>query len=182
MKGIPSSSLINAILVSLFSVGLFVGGSSLLLNSFFAIPVQNLSAIYDEPHTQWAVFSFAAACLVMLTFLQFRAAPARFWHWNSPDLWLFIVLLDAGCLYVSRYVTASQSTQLLTFFWGAIFGKFVAVWVVCSARRYHQISTVPWIVLLVVELLTIASLWPPDTFSAYFYRDQLRWGGPWNNP
>ncbi len=163
------------------------------------IVARYFAVVCYDPTVQWMVVLCLVFYFIMLLSVELRAlsgAP------NCPlrncNVWLGVFVLLAMLRYTFAYDVASQSTRLLIFLTGIVFGKAVSTWAMdvqiytgkapvgngrgcyvavplCGAGPIEMI-TVP-----LLSLLTGVTLWKPEMIL-FQYRGISRWSGIWDNP
>jgi O-antigen ligase len=137
------------------------------------------TAIYDS-QIQWATILCIGIYYVTFTVLKSRIFATRFFHFNNPDLWLFIVILIGAFSYSLGYEKAARSEQMLLFLAGATLGKGANLW----ASSSTQLSQVRRAIFLFLAMLAAACFLQSKDSNILQnkYYDHLRWGGLWGDP
>ena len=110
------------------------------------------------------------------------AVSSTFWPTTNPCLWLACGLFISTVVYAVNYATASQFTLALFLLAGAMLGQGAAVWASWRAEPRRVGRAISWLLVLLIVMLSVASLWCPASVHIFQYRSQARWSGPWDNP
>jgi O-antigen ligase len=89
----------------------------------------------------------------------------------------FYLLLDVFVCVIAYFLNCGPHAPALIFLFGATLGQGVSFGAVNSAKFFLF-----ELVSLLTALLVSASFWRIDLGQAFFYHDQVRLSGPWDNP
>ena len=173
-------------------LSLFGANFTFSSNGFFSHFSQEIVGFIRDPQTQWLILLCLCFYFTTLMLLQPRQQKASFWRLNTRELLMIAVFVVAAFSYVVDYPVSTQSIQPLVLFASATLGKGAGVLAAFKRRKLegenrnnpeHCRNNLAVLVeLILVILLTLASIWETNAGRGFGYDGNARCSGPWDNP
>lgn len=144
--------------------------------------IQPLLVACADSSTQWMIYLGALVYLLLFMLRHHSVTGTRPYFTNNPHVWLLGLLSIASAGYALTYAVSSQSTNALTFIFTVFLSSGIRLWATWPREGAGRERRVIIVIGLLVGMLAVASVWHREVIATYYYRNRVRWSGPWHNP
>jgi len=167
--------------ITVFILCLFGGGFARSSLGIVAPVCREAEAIFKDAQTQWLVVLCIGTYLVAFAVMRTRWT-GRVTRVGSIDFWRSTFLAISMLCYFRNYRDASQSTQTVILLGGAAVGSGAWANVFWRNEPWLSMRSLWRFLILTVVILTLSSFWNSKSGSKFFYKENVRWIGPCDNP